>query len=115
MVFPPLYSCTPAANYKLNKACSFYYIIHVPHTDGATFTREHYVYEVAIMIASVLYVIAECLTRVSAVNLFTKQELPLIISAKCEFEGYLDCKFGKLMECALKPYSIKFHLYLRIN
>lgn len=36
----------------------------------------------------------ECLTRVSAVNLFTKQELPLIISAKCEFEGYLDCKFG---------------------
>ncbi|XP_069816418.1 leucine--tRNA ligase, mitochondrial [Dendropsophus ebraccatus] len=36
----------------------------------------------------------DCLTRVSAVNLFTKQELPLIISAKCEFEGYLDCKIG---------------------
>ncbi|XP_069586258.1 leucine--tRNA ligase, mitochondrial [Ranitomeya imitator] len=36
----------------------------------------------------------DCLTRVSAVNLFTKQELPLLISAKHEFEGYLDCKIG---------------------
>ncbi|XP_066440850.1 leucine--tRNA ligase, mitochondrial [Eleutherodactylus coqui] len=36
----------------------------------------------------------DCLTRVSAVNLFTKQELPLIISKKWEFEGYLDCKIG---------------------
>ncbi|KAM4028229.1 leucine--tRNA ligase, mitochondrial isoform 1-T2 [Anomaloglossus baeobatrachus] len=36
----------------------------------------------------------DCLTRVSAINLFTKQELPLLISAKCEFEGYLDCKIG---------------------
>ncbi|XP_072009502.1 leucine--tRNA ligase, mitochondrial isoform X1 [Engystomops pustulosus] len=36
----------------------------------------------------------DCLTRVSAVNLFTKQELPLVISAECEFEGYLDCKIG---------------------
>ncbi|XP_075684703.1 leucine--tRNA ligase, mitochondrial [Rhinoderma darwinii] len=36
----------------------------------------------------------DCLTRVSVVNLFTKQELPVIISAKCEFEEYLDCTIG---------------------
>ncbi|CAN2389644.1 Belongs to the class-I aminoacyl-tRNA synthetase family [Pristimantis euphronides] len=36
----------------------------------------------------------DCLTRVTAVNLFTKQELPIIISRRCEFEGYLDCKIG---------------------
>ncbi|XP_075068605.1 leucine--tRNA ligase, mitochondrial isoform X2 [Mixophyes fleayi] len=36
----------------------------------------------------------DCLTRVSAINLFTKQELPVIISAKCQFEGYLDSKIG---------------------
>lgn len=36
----------------------------------------------------------DCLTRVSAINLFTKQELPIIISEKNEFEGYLDSKIG---------------------
>ncbi|XP_063778496.1 leucine--tRNA ligase, mitochondrial isoform X2 [Pseudophryne corroboree] len=36
----------------------------------------------------------DCLTRVSAINLFTKQELPVIISANCAFEGYLDSKIG---------------------
>ncbi|CAH2283186.1 probable leucine--tRNA ligase, mitochondrial [Pelobates cultripes] len=36
----------------------------------------------------------DCLTRVSAVNLFTRQELPVVISRKSEFEGYLDTKIG---------------------
>ncbi|KAM4706105.1 leucine--tRNA ligase, mitochondrial [Rhinophrynus dorsalis] len=36
----------------------------------------------------------DCLTRVSAINLFTKQEIPVVISAKSEFEGYLDTKIG---------------------
>ncbi|XP_053322981.1 leucine--tRNA ligase, mitochondrial [Spea bombifrons] len=36
----------------------------------------------------------DCLTRVSAVNLFTKQEIPVVISAKSEFEGYLDTRIG---------------------
>ncbi|KAM9308221.1 leucine--tRNA ligase, mitochondrial [Gastrophryne carolinensis] len=36
----------------------------------------------------------DCLTRVSALNLFTKQEVPVVISHKSEFEGYLDCKVG---------------------
>ncbi|KAG8442814.1 hypothetical protein GDO86_011576 [Hymenochirus boettgeri] len=36
----------------------------------------------------------DCLTNVSAVNVFTKQEVPVVISAKNEFEGYLDTKFG---------------------
>ncbi|MEE6513409.1 hypothetical protein FKM82_021015 [Ascaphus truei] len=36
----------------------------------------------------------DCITRVSAVNLFTKQEVPVVISAKSEFEGYLDTKIG---------------------
>uniref|UniRef100_A0A8C5WIA1 leucine--tRNA ligase n=1 Tax=Leptobrachium leishanense TaxID=445787 RepID=A0A8C5WIA1_9ANUR len=36
----------------------------------------------------------DCLTPVLAVNVFTGQELPVIISANSEFEGYLDTKFG---------------------
>ncbi|KAE8596996.1 hypothetical protein XENTR_v10016319 [Xenopus tropicalis] len=36
----------------------------------------------------------DCVTRVSALNLFTKQEVPVVISAKTEFEGYLDTKIG---------------------
>ncbi|KAM4688401.1 leucine--tRNA ligase, mitochondrial [Discoglossus pictus] len=36
----------------------------------------------------------DCITRVTALNLFTKQEVPVVISAKPEFEGYLDTKIG---------------------
>ncbi|XP_053570537.1 leucine--tRNA ligase, mitochondrial isoform X2 [Bombina bombina] len=36
----------------------------------------------------------DSLTSVSAYNLFTKQEIPVVISEKSEFEGYLDTKIG---------------------
>ncbi|XP_068092433.1 leucine--tRNA ligase, mitochondrial [Hyperolius riggenbachi] len=36
----------------------------------------------------------DCLTRVSAINLLTKKEIPVVISEKSEFEGYLDSKIG---------------------
>ncbi|XP_053118195.1 leucine--tRNA ligase, mitochondrial isoform X2 [Hemicordylus capensis] len=36
----------------------------------------------------------DSLTSVTAVNLFTSQEIPVVISAKSECEGYLDAKIG---------------------
>uniref|UniRef100_A0A674A2C5 leucine--tRNA ligase n=1 Tax=Salmo trutta TaxID=8032 RepID=A0A674A2C5_SALTR len=36
----------------------------------------------------------DCLTEVTAHNLFTSQELPLVISSKKEFEGHLDTVIG---------------------
>ncbi|XP_074844350.1 leucine--tRNA ligase, mitochondrial isoform X2 [Carettochelys insculpta] len=36
----------------------------------------------------------DCLTSVTAVNLLTKQEVPIVISAKSGFENYLDTKIG---------------------
>ncbi|XP_066484383.1 leucine--tRNA ligase, mitochondrial [Tiliqua scincoides] len=36
----------------------------------------------------------DSLTSVSAVNLLTNQEVPVVISAKLEFEGHLDTKIG---------------------
>nr|XP_033786211.1 probable leucine--tRNA ligase, mitochondrial isoform X2 [Geotrypetes seraphini] len=36
----------------------------------------------------------DCLTSVTAVNLLTNLEIPVVISAKSEFEGYLDTKIG---------------------
>ncbi|XP_062822602.1 leucine--tRNA ligase-like isoform X1 [Anolis carolinensis] len=36
----------------------------------------------------------ESLTSVTAMNLLTNQEIPVVISAKSEFEGYLDAKIG---------------------
>ncbi|XP_072268361.1 leucine--tRNA ligase, mitochondrial [Pyxicephalus adspersus] len=59
----------------------------------------------------------DCLTRVSAINVFTKQELPVIISEKNEFEGYLDSKIGipstNLEDCVLAD---KFDLpYIRVT
>ncbi|XP_015212490.2 leucine--tRNA ligase, mitochondrial isoform X1 [Lepisosteus oculatus] len=36
----------------------------------------------------------DCLTSITAVNLFTGQEIPLVISAKPEFEGHLDTIIG---------------------
>lgn len=36
----------------------------------------------------------DCLTSVTAVNLLTKQELPIVISAKSDFENYIDTKIG---------------------
>uniref|UniRef100_A0AAZ3NPC9 leucine--tRNA ligase n=1 Tax=Oncorhynchus tshawytscha TaxID=74940 RepID=A0AAZ3NPC9_ONCTS len=39
----------------------------------------------------------DCLTEVTAHNLFTGQELPLVISSKQEFEGHLDTVIGTWM------------------
>uniref|UniRef100_A0A8C7FHA7 leucine--tRNA ligase n=1 Tax=Oncorhynchus kisutch TaxID=8019 RepID=A0A8C7FHA7_ONCKI len=39
----------------------------------------------------------DCLTEVTAHNLFTGQELPLVISSKQEFEGHLDTVMGTWM------------------
>uniref|UniRef100_A0A8C3IG47 leucine--tRNA ligase n=1 Tax=Chrysemys picta bellii TaxID=8478 RepID=A0A8C3IG47_CHRPI len=36
----------------------------------------------------------DCLTSVTAVNLLTKQEVPIVISAKSAFENYIDTKIG---------------------
>ncbi|XP_044312151.1 probable leucine--tRNA ligase, mitochondrial isoform X2 [Varanus komodoensis] len=36
----------------------------------------------------------DCLTSVTAMNLLTGQEVPVVISANSEFEGYLDTKIG---------------------
>ncbi|KAL8165512.1 UNVERIFIED_CONTAM: putative leucine--tRNA ligase, mitochondrial [Gekko kuhli] len=36
----------------------------------------------------------DSLTSVTAVNLLTNQEVPVVISAKSEFEGYLDTRIG---------------------
>uniref|UniRef100_A0A674JYW8 leucine--tRNA ligase n=1 Tax=Terrapene triunguis TaxID=2587831 RepID=A0A674JYW8_9SAUR len=36
----------------------------------------------------------DCLTSVTAMNLLTKQEVPIVISAKSAFENYVDTKIG---------------------
>ncbi|EMP31592.1 Putative leucyl-tRNA synthetase [Chelonia mydas] len=36
----------------------------------------------------------DCLTSVTAVNLLTRQEVPIVISAKSDFENYIDTKIG---------------------
>ncbi|XP_073189251.1 leucine--tRNA ligase, mitochondrial isoform X3 [Lepidochelys kempii] len=36
----------------------------------------------------------DCLTSVTAVNLLTRQEVPVVISAKSDFENYIDTKIG---------------------
>ncbi|NWX85225.1 SYLM protein, partial [Nothoprocta pentlandii] len=36
----------------------------------------------------------DCLTSVTAVNLLTNQEIPVVISAKPDFENYIDTKIG---------------------
>lgn len=41
-----------------------------------------------------MFVSVDSLTSVTAVNLLTNQEVPIVISAKSEFEGHLDTKIG---------------------
>uniref|UniRef100_A0A8K9XDD8 leucine--tRNA ligase n=1 Tax=Oncorhynchus mykiss TaxID=8022 RepID=A0A8K9XDD8_ONCMY len=43
----------------------------------------------------------DCLTEVTAHNLFTSQELPLVISSKQEFDGHLDTVIGTWMSVIL--------------
>ena len=38
---------------------------------------------------------SDCLTPVTAVNMLTQQEVPVIILAKADLEGSLDAKIGK--------------------
>jgi len=41
----------------------------------------------------------DSLTEVTAQNLFTGHEVPLVISQKEEFDGYLDAVIGELLVC----------------
>lgn len=40
------------------------------------------------------HLFSDSLTSVTAVNLLTNQEIPVVISAKTSFENYLDTKIG---------------------
>lgn len=44
---------------------------------------------------SYLLSFSDCLTPVTAVNMLTQQEVPVVILAKADLEGSLDSKIGK--------------------
>lgn len=44
---------------------------------------------------SYLLSFSDCLTPVTAVNMLTQQEVPVVILARADFQGSLDSKIGK--------------------
>lgn len=54
----------------------------------------------------------DCLTEVTACSLFTSHEVPLVISHKEAFDGYLDTMIGELLVCACVVWVFKIDLKL---